>query len=107
MPKRAQVDLTLRPLRIGLLALAVNASVLGPAGAVQCAKEPVTASGEPASYEWLALLKAKGNWRKKTRALPDLGPAYATWNLSKEKIERCIRKPESIVCTVTSVPCRN
>lgn len=71
-----------------------------------CSSEPVNASGEPASYEWLARIKAHSNWRAKVRVLPNLGDPYANWKNAESTTERCISGPEGTVCQFTGIPCR-
>jgi hypothetical protein len=56
--------------------------------------------------QWLARRKARGNWRGKVRAMPELGPAYANWSNADDQVVRCISNAGSIVCTVTATPCR-
>jgi hypothetical protein len=73
---------------------------------VTCAQDEVSAKGEPASYRWLALLKARGNWRGKVRAMPRLGAAYATVGIAHNPTERCIFNTGSVVCSVIATPCR-
>ena len=87
----------------GLFWLAAGAT---GAGAATCAKSEVSGRGEPASYRWLALVKARGNWRSKVRVLPELGAPYANFRNAAEPVERCISNSGSIVCTVTAIPCR-
>jgi hypothetical protein len=90
------------------LAAAVVFCALSPshAAAKSCADASVSARGEPASLQWLARLKARGNWRVKVRAMPDLGSAYANWTNADNQVVRCISNTGSIVCTVTATPCR-
>lgn len=77
-----------------------------PAAAQTCAANEVRAEGERASYQWLALVKAKGDWRAKVRALPDLGAAYANWSFAVDQVERCIKDAKSVRCIVSARPCR-
>lgn len=86
-----------------LLLLAVAAA---PAAAATCADTSVSARGDPASYQWLALFKARGDWRSKVRGLPELGARYANWATSADQIERCIKDGRSVRCIVTARPCR-
>lgn len=71
-----------------------------------CAREPVYASGEPASYEWLARIKTHANWRAKVRAMPGLGDPYANWKRAENTTERCFSGPDGTVCQFTGIPCR-
>lgn len=78
----------------------------GAADAATCATEPVTARGEPARFEWLAKTQARANWRRKVRAMPNLGAPYAQWPLAEAATERCIRAERTIYCIFTGLPCR-
>ena len=69
-----------------------------------CGAAPVAARGEPASYRWLALVKARGNWRTKVRGMQELGPTFANWSSAADQVERCIENTGSIVCTVCQCP---
>ena len=71
-----------------------------------CTATSVSARGEPASYKWLALVKARGNWRARVRVTQDMGSVYADWSAAEDQVERCIDNAGSIVCTVTAIPCR-
>lgn len=71
-----------------------------------CAAESVYASGEPASYEWLARIKTHANWRAKVRVLPGLGDPYANWKKAEDTTERCFSGPAGTVCQFTGIPCR-
>ncbi|KUO66563.1 MAG: hypothetical protein APF80_01315 [Alphaproteobacteria bacterium BRH_c36] len=71
-----------------------------------CASEPVFASGEEASYEWLARIKAHANWRAKVRVMPGLGDPYANWQRAEDTTERCFSGPAGTVCQFTGIPCR-
>ena len=81
-------------------------AALAQAPSAACAAAPVSARGEPASYRWLALVKARGNWRSRVRTTPDLGAPYADWSAATEPVERCIDNAGSIVCTVSGIPCK-
>jgi hypothetical protein len=85
---------------VGLLATAPGA------WAATCSAEQISARGEPASLKWLALVKARGNWRSKVRGIPSLGAAYANFGRAEDAVERCISDSRSTVCTVTARPCR-
>ena len=85
--------------------LLVSGGMPVAAAKLTCAPAAVSATGEPASYQWLALIKAKGNWRSKVRSLPKLGGHYASWRRAQQQVETCISKPESVVCTVSARPC--
>ena len=88
-----------------VLALATSGRVAAAAVAT-CSETEVRAEGEPASYQWLALVKARGNWRVKVRALPALGAAYANWNAAASQVERCIRDAKTVRCIVSARPCQ-
>ena len=92
--------------RLALLCLIVLALPATSAAAATCATQQVSARGEPASVRWLALVKARGNWRTKVRGLPELDIAYTNWAIAADPVERCISNTGSIVCTVTATPCR-
>ncbi len=105
----------LRALPIGLLtaalALTVTTSVVDAADPLEitgkkCATEPVYASGEPASYEWMARIKTHANWRAKVRVMPGLGDPYANWKRAEDTTERCFSGPTGTVCQFTGTPCR-
>ena len=82
--------------------LGVNSPVLAEA----CAGAPITARGEPARLQWLALLKARGNWRARVRAIPSLVADYANYGRSQAAQERCVTSAISVWCEVTATPCR-
>ncbi|MFM1816478.1 MAG: hypothetical protein RLZ98_3173 [Pseudomonadota bacterium] len=95
------------PHAIRLLALTIFLGLMPyQAAAVTCASQSVTAAGEPASYRWLALLKARGNWRTRVRSTPNLGPDYTGYSIASDVVEKCVSQQEGIVCTVTATPCR-
>jgi hypothetical protein len=71
-----------------------------------CAADPVTAHGEPSSFEWLAKTKARANWRQRVRMIKALGPLYSTWSRAQESKETCSHSPKGIVCTFTGIPCK-
>lgn len=79
--------------------------IIYPALAAKCAAASVTAKGEESSYEWLAKTKARANWRRKVRSLPDLGAAYADWGKATNTEEKCLSGPAGSVCTFTGTPC--
>ena len=89
-----------------LFALLGTHAALAQAPAAACGAVSVSARGEPASYRWLALVKARGNWRSRVRTTPDLGAPYADWSAANDQVERCIDNAGSIVCTVSGIPCR-
>lgn len=76
-----------------------------PAEAGTCAGTPVEARGEQSRFEWLAKTKARANWRRKVRATPGLGPAYANWAQAENTEERCLSGPAGTVCFFTGLPC--
>jgi hypothetical protein len=92
-----------------VLAIASTVSILmsaGEARADSCAETAVAAKGEVARYKWLALVKARGNWRSKVRTIPNLGGAFANFGRAADQVERCITDQRTFVCTVTARPCR-
>jgi hypothetical protein len=92
---------------LAALCALVGALALSPAAnAETCSVETISARGEPARFQWLAVMKARGNWRSKVRQLPDLGAPYANFKRAAEQVERCISDQRSVVCTVTGRPCR-
>lgn len=91
------------------VALAAALAFFLPAAAARadrCASEPVFASGEPASYEWLARIKTHANWRAIVRSMPELGDSYANWERAEDVTERCFSGPAGTVCNFTGRPCR-
>lgn len=87
---------------IGSLAL----MLAGPAAAESCAADPVTARGEPSRFEWLAAIHARGNWRSKVRALPNLGFEYANWSRAADQVQRCLSGGAGVVCELSARPCK-
>ena len=85
--------------------LLVSAATTSAFAAGKCAASPVSARGEPASFEWLAKTKARSNWRSRVRGTKALGAAYSTWNLADSRDERCTTSARGIVCTFTATPC--
>ncbi len=86
-------------------ALFLSAAVAPASAAGNCAASPVSARGEPASFEWLAKTKARANWRSRVRGTKALGEAYSTWNRADNREERCAASARGIVCTFTATPC--
>lgn len=78
----------------------------GPALAESCAVDPVTSRGEPSRFEWLAAIHARGNWRSKVRALPNLGSEYANWSRAADQVQRCLSGGAGVVCELTARPCK-
>ncbi len=95
-----------RPACIIVAAVAFIAVATPPALAKTCSSDPIYASGEPASYEWLARIKTHANWRNKVRTLPSLGDPYANWKLAENTTERCFSGPEGTICQFSGIPCR-
>lgn len=85
------------------LLLLVPRSAASAAG--DCAASPVSARGEPASFEWLAKTKARANWRSRVRGTKALGEPYSTWNRADNREERCTTSNTGITCTFTATPC--
>lgn len=71
-----------------------------------CARDVVTARGEPSSFEWIAKTKARANWRHRVRLMPELGPDYSDWKAAADIDESCLVGPEGTVCSLTARPCR-
>lgn len=93
-------------LLLAALALGMAAGGAGSALAAQCAPARVSARGEPSVFQWLALTKAKGNWRAKVRRTKALGGLYADWRRAENRTEDCGPDGKGIACTVSAVPCR-
>jgi hypothetical protein len=91
---------------IVLTFLITSLASAAPALADTCGPEPVSARGEPARLQWLALIKARGNWRSAVRTRPNLGADYANYARATNSIERCITSPASVWCEVSATPCR-
>jgi hypothetical protein len=89
-----------------LLIIVAFVGVSSPSMADDCAGMPITARGEPARLQWLALLKARGNWRARVRAVPSLGADYANYGRSQAAQERCVTSAISVWCEVTATPCK-
>jgi hypothetical protein len=82
-------------------------ALLAPgAQAVTCSDTEISAKGEVARFKWLAVMKARGNWRSKVRSIPSLGSRYANFGRAADPIERCISDQRTFVCTVSGRPCR-
>jgi hypothetical protein len=99
-----------RKSRAATLFAAMTSAVIlastGAADAAICADTDVSAKGEVASFKWLALVKARGNWRAKVRTIPKLGSEYANYGRAEGQVERCISDQRTTVCTVTARPCK-
>jgi hypothetical protein len=87
--------------------VALNAVSAPHAHAASCAERAVSAHGEPSQFEVLAKAKARGNWRAKVRALPDLGPPYANWSAAQEADYRCTQSDGDYTCVAVARPCRD
>ncbi len=94
-----------RNVLLGAVAAAV-ALAASPVWAETCVQLPVTARGEPSSFEWLAKTKAHANWRSRVRATKAIGPAYSNWVRAADRLETCNPSPKGIICTFTGTPCR-
>ena len=77
-----------------------------PAMADSCVGPPISARGEPSTFEWLAKTKARANWRSRVRATRNLGPAYSNWSLAQTREERCEATARGVVCVFTASPCQ-
>ncbi len=89
-----------------ILALALLTCSAVAAVAETCATDPVTARGEPSSFEWIAKTKARANWRQRVRVIKPLGPLYSAWSHAQEPNETCSHSAKGIVCTFTGIPCK-
>jgi hypothetical protein len=85
----------------------LTAAIASTAEAATCADRPVSARGEASRLEVLAKAKARGNWRAKVRALPDLGAAYADWYKAQGADYSCSEEEGGTVCTAVALPCRD
>lgn len=90
-----------------LLAAAAAGVWATPALSAQCADRPVQARGDPSRFEVLAKAKARGNWRAKVRAMPQLGALYANWNKAANADYRCSEKDGKFVCVAVAQPCHD
>jgi hypothetical protein len=70
-----------------------------------CSEHAVAARGEPSRYEFLAKAKARGNWRAKVRAMPELGAAYADWYKALAAEYDCTPSDAGIICVARAHPC--
>ena len=97
--------------RIAALALAaalLPIAAAPPAAAATCAAQPVSARGESSRFETLAKAKARGNWRAKVRALPNLGALYANFSKAQSADYSCAQNEAGrTVCTAIAIPCRD
>jgi hypothetical protein len=87
------------------LSLAVIPVFTLGAAAGTCASQPIEARGEQSRFVWLAKTKTRANWRRKVRATPGLGAAYANWARAENTDERCLTGPAGTVCIFTGTPC--
>jgi hypothetical protein len=78
-----------------------------PATAATCAERPVTARGDPSHFLMLAKAKARGNWRAKVRAMPDLGALYADWSKALAADYTCRTDGGGVICSAIAYPCRS
>lgn len=95
-------------IRISAITVVLAAAVLGaavPAEAGTCAPTPIEARGEQSRFLWIAKTKTRANWRRKVRATPGLGTAYANWARAENTEERCLTGPAGTVCIFTGTPC--
>ena len=92
-------------------ALALAAALLPmpapPTAAATCAAQPVSARGESSRFETLAKAKARGNWRAKVRAMPNLGALYANFSKAQSADYSCAQDEARYVCTAIAIPCRD
>jgi hypothetical protein len=88
------------------LSLAVLVCASSSSDASTCSERTVSARGESSRYEALAKAKARGNWRAQVRALPGLGPLYATWSIAEAARYECSERGGRFTCTAVARPCR-
>jgi hypothetical protein len=72
-----------------------------------CTEHAVSARGEPSRYEFLAKAKARGNWRAKVRAMPELGAEYADWYKALGAEYQCTPGAAGVICLAKAHPCRD
>jgi hypothetical protein len=93
------------------LAIVAGTALIGAtasvAAAATCADRPVSARGEASRLEVLAKAKARGDWRAKVRALPNLGAAFADWYKAEGADYTCSAGEDGYVCTAFALPCRD
>ena len=92
--------------RLAVATIILTISTPGMALADTCAAGPVKARGEPSTFQWLAMTKARANWRSRVRATKALGPAYSTWTRAQNRTEDCAPTPRGTVCVFGGVPCK-
>lgn len=98
----------LRPIAFVLAAaFAFSIAMPGQAAAATCAAVAVQARGEQSKFLWLAKTKARANWRRKVRATPGLGTAYANWARAANAEEQCFSGRLNHLCIFTGTPCRD
>lgn len=84
----------------------VSCAVPVVAAELKCGTDVVTARGEKSRFEWMARMKVRANWRRRVRAMPGLGPAYADWKKAADLEESCLSGSAGVVCTINGRPCR-
>jgi hypothetical protein len=75
--------------------------------AATCAEHAVSVHGEASRFELLAKAKARGNWRAKVRAMPELGAPYANWSKALGSEYSCAQRGSLYVCSATAYPCKD
>lgn len=100
--RKKMICVTLAACALATVPLASASADPAPA----CSDTAVTARGEPAAYAWMAKIKARANWRRKVRELPNLGPAWSNWYRAAETEERCLIGPGNTLCIFTGTPCK-
>lgn len=99
-------SMTIAPLLAAGILPAFGLAATAALADAACSATPVSAQGEPAGFEWLAKTKARANWRAKVRAISDLGPDYANWNIAADRAETCEPGENGIACLFTGTPCK-
>ncbi len=88
-----------------VLAAVLTGAASEAAEAGVCASQAIEARGEPSRFIWIAKTKTRANWRRKVRATPGLGTAYANWARAENTEERCLSGGAGTVCIFTGTPC--
>jgi hypothetical protein len=104
MMMQVRASILLRTMPALLIAAAATAPF---AVAATCSDRVVQARGEPSRFEAWAKTKARGNWRAQVRAIPNLGPPYANWNIAQDADYRCVEDKAGYTCTAVARPCRD
>lgn len=76
----------------------------GAAAQPACKVEDVWANGTAGNIQFTARRRARVAWLATVRG--DLGQAYATWGIAKDRRTTCVRANRQYTCTVSARPCR-